>query len=300
MFSKEKLNNKQRLVWDKDNLMLYEVIPGWVDWDNDINNELHFEKHNALWRTALACIIYDDDDLVEGVKRCFRRYDFEAKVHKSGEIPKFYKYQACRCNPRMWEEDVSRDQVIMGITALELKNKESAREIAGNLPFRLSRRFMMTGSLYLWLKWISNKTKLNENMASFLFFIETFLSLIVTFIGIKLNIRSFILPYFSIFLTSWQLRVMPNNLLLRLTKKMLLRIVKKMDINNFVMRKLLDDKEITLEHFKDYKPMTSHRWEVYLPWTKRFIREMTDDEAVANTLDVDLIDILFKRSTTSY
>jgi hypothetical protein len=294
MFSKEKLNDKQRFVWDKENLMLYEIIPAYVDMDNDINNELEFEKHNALWRTGLACIIYDDLELIEGVKRCFRRYDFEGKYHKEGETPKKYKYQASRCNPRMWEEDVSRDQVIMGIAALELKNKEYSKEIAGNLPFRLSRRFIMTASLFFWLKWISNKNKFNEAVASLLFFIETFFSFIISFIGIKIGLKQIVLPYFAVFLTSWQLRIMPDNFLLNLSKKMLLWIVKKMDINNFVMRKLLGDVEITLDNFKDYKPMTSHRWEVYLPSTKRYIREMTSDESAANTLDTDLVKYLFK------
>lgn len=294
MFNKERLNNKQRFVWDKENLMLYEIIPSWVDFDNDINSELEEEKHNALWRTGLACIIYDDVELIEGVKRCFRRYDFEGKKHKEDETPKKYRYQACRCNPRLWEEDVSRDQVIMGITALEIKDKESSKEIAGKLPFRLSRRFIMTLSLFFWLKWLSNKNKTNCILASLTFFIETLFSFIISFIGIKFKINKLVLPYFSVFLTSWQLHVMPNNFLLNVSKKMLLYIAKKMDKENFVMRKLLGDKEITLEHFKDYKPMTSHRWEVYLPTTKRYIREMSNEEAIANTLDVDIIKYLFK------
>jgi hypothetical protein len=294
MFSKEKLNDKQRFVWDKENLMLYEIIPSWVDFDNDINNELEEEKHNALWRTGLACIIYDDNDLIEGVKNCFRRYDFGGKLYKNDEKPKKYYYQPCRCNPRLWEEDVSRDQIIMGITALELKKPEYAKEIANKIPFRISRRFIMTGSLFFWLRWVSNKSKLNLWVTSSLFFIEALFSLLFSFIGIKTGIKQLILPYFSVFLTSWQLHVIPNNFLTKSTKKMLLWIAKKMDKENYIMRKLLDDKEITLEHFKNYKPMTSHRWEVYLPSTKRYIREMTDEEAIANTLDTDLIKFLFK------
>jgi hypothetical protein len=288
MFSKEQLTKEQRFIFDKENKMLYEIVPSWIDYKYDFKNELHPEKHNALHRTSLALIAYGDKDLLEGVKNSFRKFNMI-------NYPKNkYWYQACRCNPRMWEDDVSRDQIIMALTALYIKEKDSAKEIASHLPYKLSRRFNMVPSMYFWVKYISNEKKLWLNLFSLSFFMEMFFSFIFSFIGIFLNIKQLIFPSFAVHLSAWQLYILPENKLNKLMKKMLLKILKNRDEKNYFVRKLLGDKEIKKVNFDKYRPMNSFRWEIYFKTTDRHIRHLSTQEAAANTLDVDIIDFLFK------
>jgi hypothetical protein len=287
MFSKETLTKDQRFVFDKETKMIYEIIPAWINYKYDFKGELHPEKHNALHRTSLALIAYKNPELLEGVKNCFRKFDMIN--YPKGK----YWYQACRCNPRMWEDDVSRDQIIMALTALYITEKKSAKEIASHLPFKLSRRFNMVPSMYFWVKYIANEKKLWLNLFSFIFFIEIFFSFIFSFIGIFLNIKQLIYPYYSLHLSAWQLHIIPENKISKLIKSMLLKILKNRDEKNYFTRKLLGDNSIIKDHFSNYTPMNSFRWEIYKKHTKRYIRHLTKSEAAANTIDKDIINFLF-------
>lgn len=287
MFSKETLTKDQRFIFDKENKMIYEIIPAWVNYKYDFKNELYPEKHNALHRTSLALIAYKDKELLEGVKDCFRKFGMI-------NYPKNkYWYQACRCNPRMWEDDVSRDQIIMALTALHITDKDSAKEIAGHLPFKLSRRFNMVPSMYFWVKYLHSEKKIHLNLFSFTFFIETLFSFIFSFIGIFLNIKQLIYHSYALHLSAWQLYILPGNKLNRLIQKMLLKILKDRDEKNYLVRKLLGDKKITRAHFNSYFPMNSWRWEVYKKHTDRYLRHLSPSEAAANIIDKDIIDFLF-------
>lgn len=290
MFSKEQLTKEQRFIFDKENKMLYEIVPSWIDYKYDFKNQLHPEQHNALHRTSLALITYGDKELLEGVKSCFRKFGMI-------NYPKDkYWYQACRCNPRMWEDDVSRDQIIMALTALYIQDKDSAKEIASHLPYKLSRRFNMVPSMYFWVKYIENEKKSNLNLFSFIFFTEILFSFIFSFIGVFLKIKQLVYPSFALHLSAWQLYILPENKLIKLMKKMLLKILKNRDEKNFFVRKLLGDKEITKKHFEKYRPMNSFRWEIYFKHTDRNIRLLSPQEAAANTIDIDIIDFLFKKN----
>ena len=287
MFSKEVLHTHQRFVFDKENKMLYEIVPSWVNPDYDTDGLLHPEKHNALHRTSLALITYKDPDLLEGVKNCFRKFDMI-------NYPKDkYWYQACRCNPRMWEDDVSRDQTIMALVSLYIVEKGSAKEIASHLPWKLSRRFNQVPSMWFWVKWIANGKKINLWLFNLIFLVEILFSFIFSWIGIGLNIKGLVYPYYALHLSAWQLHIVPKNWMTKITQKILLTLLKNRDSENFFLRKLLGDKSVSKKDFEGYKPMNSWRWEVYLKWTGRNMRQLTTEESVANTMDVDIIDYLF-------
>lgn len=282
MFSKEILNRKQRFIFDKDSKMMFEITPGWIDLDYDVNNELKPEKHNALIRTALAALAYKDEDLIEGVRNCFRKF---TQINKKG-----YLYQACRCNPRLFEDDVSRDQVIMALSALFILDKPFAKEIASHLPYKLSRRFNQVPSMWFWVKWIADESKWNKFLFKSIFFIELVPAILISYIGKWLNIQEIMYPSFGVHLSAWQLYIMKDESIL---KKMLLFYQKSMDNNNLLVRKLLGDK-VEEEEILNYEPTCSYRWDTFLGTSKRYVRNLNDEEKVANTIDKDIFD-LFKK-----
>ena len=72
-----------------------------------------------------------------------------------------YWYQGSRNCNRYREDDVSRDQTIMALSALKVNNdNEELKEIGNHLPFRLSRRFLMGPTLWIWIKAITGKGKI--------------------------------------------------------------------------------------------------------------------------------------------
>jgi len=62
-----------------------------------------------------------------------------------------YHYQAVRCNPNYGKDDVSRDQVILAWSALYLnKDKSKLEEIVTHTKYRLSKRYLMTPTMWFW------------------------------------------------------------------------------------------------------------------------------------------------------
>jgi hypothetical protein len=53
MFSKEQLTKEQRFIFDKENKMLYEIVPSWIDYKYDIKNEFFFMSVDEILKLAL-------------------------------------------------------------------------------------------------------------------------------------------------------------------------------------------------------------------------------------------------------
>jgi hypothetical protein len=87
-------------------------------------------------------------------------------------------------------DDTSRDMVIGLITALNKTDKEAAKECAGRINWRISKRYQNTPSTWAWLKYIQHGGKLRLYMFYFWFFLEnvpaTLLTLLVAkIVGVK-------------------------------------------------------------------------------------------------------------------
>jgi hypothetical protein len=273
-FTFKQINKHQRKLWDKHGNVV-EMGPIWNSWE-----ESEPEIHNALIRTARSAITYDEPKLIESVKKHFRKFTMI-------NYPKKYWYQACRAIPREYEDDVSRDQVCMALVALYLKDRNYAKEIAEHLPFKLSRRFKMTITYWLWVKYIhTGKHKLFEN----LFLLEIFLTYALSLFGMKFKIKSLIYPGYALQLSAWQLFIMPDTKIKKWTQDLLLKLQNKLDDKNYLNKMLLGEK-IDIDTL-DYKPMNAWRWSKYISdkfWgTKSTMRNLEKDE-LGNNADYDIL-----------
>ena len=104
--------------------MLYRRNPSW-----ETKPEANHGYADCLWRTSIGAITYNDDVLIQGVMNCFvkatkknifgKKYDYVQAFRHIQDASKFHNY----CDgiidkkPKL---DVSRDQIIMGLTAMKL------------------------------------------------------------------------------------------------------------------------------------------------------------------------------------
>jgi len=122
-------------------------------------------KGDALWRTAISYIAYNDDNLKKGLLSCFRKFTM---INRNK-----YWYQGSRYCDRYCEDDVSRDQTILALSALKINDdKEELDEIALHLPYKLSRRFSMGPTLWIWIRAITGKGKFYTYLFGILELIE--------------------------------------------------------------------------------------------------------------------------------
>lgn len=131
------------------------------DWNPDGDNG----KGDALWRTSISYIAYKNKSLKEGILSCFRKFSMINHTK--------YWYQGARCFNRHCEDDVSRDQTILALSALKINgDAEELNEIANHLPYRLSRRFVMGPTMWFWIKAITGKGKFYTYMFGLMELIE--------------------------------------------------------------------------------------------------------------------------------
>lgn len=142
----------------KKNMML-EKNPSWnPDGDNGMGD--------ALWRTSVSYIAYKDNILRDAIISCFRKFTMINRKNK-------YWYQGSRAFDRHCEDDVSRDQTILALTSLKINgDDEVLNEIANHLPYKLSRRFSMGPTLWIWIKAITGKGKFYTYLFGLLELIE--------------------------------------------------------------------------------------------------------------------------------
>jgi len=134
-----------------------------------INNFQSWKKNDrgegdALWRTGIAYITTGDKKYYNGIKRAFRCYE-----HKNVK-----KYQACRCNPNIGEEDVSRDQIILAWSSLYINGDDKLlKELVYSTPYKLSKRYLMTPTMWFWSRGLTGNLLFGK-ISSFLLMIELF------------------------------------------------------------------------------------------------------------------------------
>lgn len=129
---------------------------------------------DALIRTSLAYIAYSDLELKQGILNCFRKFTLI-------DHPNKYWYQASRCSNRYREDDVSRDQVILALSALTVNNDiAELKEITSHLPFKLSRRFNMSITMWTWTKYLRTNKIFWSNLYHFLSILELAIAIPLT------------------------------------------------------------------------------------------------------------------------
>lgn len=110
-------------------------------------------RGDGLYRTSLAYIAYGDSILKDSILSSFREFTMINKRHRT-------LLQGARAPFRHSEDDFSRDQYILAISALYIRGDyEEVKNIASKIPYRLSRRFRMTPTLWFWTKYLQGKNK---------------------------------------------------------------------------------------------------------------------------------------------
>ena len=264
--------------------MMYENTWKWAHKEGAMN----VGEGDALWRTSLAYITWQDAEIKEGILGCFRK--FGGNYHFKKEM-----YQVARSANRYGEDDVSRDQVTMAFAALHTNgDHEELAEFASKTPYKLSRRFKMTPDMWAWVKTFTNTKhkKFYVNVACFIGILEKFLAfnlnrLIALILGFKsidnddytsryhydkrdswnsfqkTLYRSYYFGY-AFHLACWQYYTLPkdyNPILKRILRRIMIGYCEE---QNFLCRILLGDKTVTWEQVESYVPKEGFRWQAYL------------------------------------
>lgn len=110
-------------------------------------------RGDGLYRTSLAYIAYGSKELRESILSSFREFTM---INKRNRV----LVQGARAPFRHSEDDFSRDQFILAMSALYLRHDISEyKNIASKIPYRLSRRFRMTPTLWFWVKYLEGNNK---------------------------------------------------------------------------------------------------------------------------------------------
>lgn len=300
---------KESYMYISENMFL-EKPEGWAD-QND-----HGE-YDSLWRTSLGAITYKDKELIQSIFDCFRKFRM---INKKG-----YKYQASRYKNRYQEDDVSRDQVILAFSAMSylnnnklLTNKQSKLrfDILSHIPYKLSRRFNMSPTMYFWVKSQYKNNKIYSFLYGLFHFIELLLvvpinkliRIIVNIHGnlsqdehinrisynyfnkIKLQkwkriIYGLKTPGYAFHLASWMSYTIKNPF----TKLINKLLIWEVENSNLLIRLLSKDK-IKKDEINKYKPMLYWRWSSRLDgWTPGPYRYLNEIESKYNVIDKDIL-----------
>lgn len=126
----------------EDTYFYYDYDRRFIAMDGRADNG----RGDGLYRTSLAYITYGDVQLKNDIMACFRSFDMINRRDR--------KYvQGARAPFRYSEDDFSRDQFILAISALYIRGDyKEVKWIADRIPYKLSRRFRMTPTLWYWVK----------------------------------------------------------------------------------------------------------------------------------------------------
>lgn len=309
MLNKDPKINHKQLFWRfraEDGLFYHEKYP----WEH---NDTHFKEfrgeYDTLWRSGLAYIAYGDQDIKQGIIDCFRPYIIGEQRDQSK-----YQYQASRASNRFGEDDVSRDQIIMALTSLEFNGDiEEVKEIASNLSFRLSRRFLMTPTMWFWVKYLATRKRAWKNAFAFMLTLEHSINIPVTkFLRLLAGATTHMplphdqhteLPYkkgwryklyktlgypeYGLHFAAWQQYVVPFDGILGFINKSLMKW--QMEDSNLLLRLLtggwIDAREIT-----EIKPTNTFRWQRRMDFNVAWIYELKPEQYEYNNLEVDIIE----------
>lgn len=259
------------------------------------------KTQDGIGRNAFAYICWPNETwLKDTLMNCIRQRD--------DTFVQFYRY------PRHGAIDMSRDHVGAIILALHInRDEKELKFVLDNLPWRLSRKYTQTIDFWLWqkaLKWekfrylISNIFyALNLLIFSLIipwnFIIRTMIGIYKVeikdlpveyeeFKGIRKLLKETIYPHFSLFLLSWQIKVLPDSFLKYILQRFLL-----LESRNIVIDSLLG-KELTKERYESFQPTTSFIWSRPIDSTDEiYMKPSTEEEMRFNDLNKGMLDYLY-------
>jgi len=316
MLNKDREINSKQLFWKfrpEDGLFYHSKYP----WER---NDIHFKQfrgeYDTLWRSGLGYIAYGDEQTKKGIIDCFRPYI----IGEHRDISKV-KYQASRASNRFGEDDVSRDQVIMALSALEFNGDiEELQEIADRLPFRLSRRFLMTPTMWFWVKYLATRKKGWRNAFAFMQTLEHSINIPVTkflrFLagankpislphdqhselpykqGWRLKLYKLLgYPEYGLHFAAWQYYVVPFGGILGKWNLKLMRW--QMEDNNLLLRAMLKGREVSMNEVDEFRPTNTFMWQRRRDVATAWIYELAPEQYEFNNLEVDILLSVVKHS----
>jgi hypothetical protein len=300
------------------NVMLYKPY-GWMKPD-----DVGFG--DALLRTGRAFLAWGREEMQEGMLSCFRKFDMINYKNK-------YWYQGARAPLRHGEDDFSRDQLSGFIYSMFLRgDKERMFEIIKHIPYRISRRFIMTPDFWLWIKAIQGK-----KWAEILWHISNIITLPIMIHGwnrlvnlimgykeigqndykpyeillrhqkfnkVQKFLDSSFYPSYATHHVCWYLECVPDSFLKKCVQKIILWQVEK---GNYVERLLCGDKTVTQKDVDSYIPMTEYRWSSKLNGSEvgpTRIPEEWDEDLIeklkVNQMDRDMLLWLWEKKKTEW
>ena len=301
----KKGNKYHNYFVEKDKMMLSKDPPWKIDGGDG--------KGDALWRTSLAYMTWKLPDMKEGILGCFRKFDMIG-------LDKYW-YQASRYTGRYKEDDVSRDQTLLAFSALKVNgDQEELNEILNYFPYRISRRFIMTPTMWVWTYSLRGN-RWADYFCSILALLEVLVSVSLNkifepMLGFNKSIDqrdyqpylyqdkkkgwnkvqkfmySLMWPGYAQHLMCWHIYTTGDNIIKRWLETFLLKFYT--EDSNLLFRLLCRDKTVTLLEIENYKPMTNWRWQVRLDGSASSPTEIkTDGSLDYNQMDKDLIKRLY-------
>lgn len=316
MLNKDFETNTKQLFWrfrEEDGLFYHSKYP----WEQ---NDAHFKQfrgeYDTLWRSGLGYIAYGDGQTKRGIIDCFRPYIIgESRDHSK------YKYQASRASNRFGEDDVSRDQVIMALAALEFNGDiEEVQEIASRLPFRLSRRFLMTPTMWFWVKYLATREEKWKRRFAFMQTLEHAINIPVTkflrFLagaktpiplphdqhsklpykeGLRLKLYKLLgYPEYGLHFAAWQYYVVPYSGILGKLNLKLMRW--QMEDGNLLLRTMLKGRPVSMNEIDNFEPTNTFMWQRRKDLATAWIFKLKPEQFEFNNLEIDVLLSVVKRS----
>jgi len=309
MLNKDKEINSKQLFWkfrEEDGLWYHPKYP----WEM---SDLHFKEfrgeYDTLWRSGLGYIAYGDEQTKKGIIDCFRPYIIGEQRDASK-----YKYQASRASNRFGEDDVSRDQVILALASLEYNGDiVEVKEIASKLPFRLSRRFLMTPTMWFWVKYLATREQKWKNRFAFMQTLEHAINIPITKLlrwlsgankeipyphnkftklpykeGKRLKLYKLLgYPEYGLHFAAWQYYVVPFDGILGKINKRLMRW--QMQDSNLLLRILLDGSPVSKKEIEEFKSTNTFIWQRRTDVTTAWIYELEPHKVEWNDIERDIL-----------
>lgn len=309
MLNKDFEINRKQLHWkfNPNDGLFYKPQPPWEHWDPEFKEwRVEFD---TLWRSGLGYIAYGDEETKKGIIKCFRPYIIGEDRDESK-----IKYQASRASNRFGEDDVSRDQVILALASLEFNGDiNEVKEIAGRLPFRLSRRFLMTPTMWFWVKYLATRKSGWKSAFAFMQTLEHVIQIPLTkflrFLagarkpiaiphnkytqlpykqGLRLKLYKAIgYPEYGLHFAAWQYYVVPFGGILGKINKSLMRW--QMEDSNLLLRALLGGRKVEQDEIDSFKPTNTFMWQRRRDVATAWIYELDPEQYEYNNLEVDIL-----------
>ena len=309
MLNKDYEINRTQLFWKynpKDGLFYHTKYP----WER---GDTHFKEfrgeYDTLFRSGLAYIAYGDDDIKKGILNCFRPYI----IGEDRDVSKT-KYQASRASNRFGEDDVSRDQIILALASLEFNGDvDEVKEITSRLSFRVSKRFLMTPTMWFWVKYLSTRKNRWKNAFAFMQTLEHLIQIPVTKVlrlllgatkdiplphnkNSKTQYRKGLMykvytslgyPEYGLHFASWQYYTVPFGGLLGRMNRGLMRW--QMQDSNLLLRLLLNGKRPEEWEIDNVEPTNTFIWQRRLDIDIAWIFKLKPEQYEFNNIEVDIL-----------